>query len=44
MEVGTNAALPLVDGYTFLEKVDVGGTSEVWRAVEAASCNKRVWH
>ena len=37
MEETTNAAMPVVDGYDILEKVDVGGTSVVWRAVEAAS-------
>lgn len=31
------ATVPVVDGYTLLGRVDVGGTSEVWRAVEAAS-------
>ena len=36
MEETTNAAKPVVGGYDILEKVDVGGTSVVWRAVEAA--------
>ena len=31
------ATVPVVDGYTLLGRVDVGGTSEVWRAVEAGS-------
>ena len=37
MDAAMNVAVPVVDGYTLLGRVDVGGTSEVWRAVEAAS-------
>ena len=37
MDAAMNATVPVVDGYTLLGRVDVGGTSEVWRAVEAAS-------
>ena len=37
MNATMNVVGPVVDGYTLLGRVDVGGTSEVWRAVEAGS-------
>ena len=37
MNATMNVVGPVVDGYTLLGRVDVGGSSEVWRAVEAGS-------